>query len=192
MDHAHTAGTAVAGERASCPNGEANRPGPDVSSASRPDRPPANRDDVIRTQPGPRRRAPYRFLFDGVSVCPSPSDAHHRATATTHTRGAAAASDGPMLSTPAEAAQRLQIRESWLRKQAAARQVPCTFLGEHLRLSTADLAAIIAAAARAPVGRKPRRRPLSGVRDDLPAAPPRSVHAHRDDHQPEGSSPWPG
>ena len=93
---------------------------------------------------------------------------------------------------PCGGAQRLQTRESWLRKQAAARQVPCTFLGEHLRFSTADLAAIIAAAARAPVGRKPRRRPVSGVRDDLPAAPPRSVHAHRDDHQPEGSSPWPG
>jgi excisionase family DNA binding protein len=108
-------------------------------------------------------------------------------------RGTTAASDNPMLYTPTEAAQRLQVRESWLRKQAAARQVPCTFLGKHLRFSTADLATIIAAAARAPVGRKPRRRPAPGIRgDDLPAPPQRSVHAHRDDHQPDGSSPWPG
>ncbi len=105
--------------------------------------------------------------------------------------GTAAASDSPMLYTPAEAAQRLRVRESWLRKQAAARQVPCTFLGKHLRFSTADLAAIIAAA-RAPVGRKPRRAAPDARGDDLPAPPPRSVHAHRDDHQPDGSNPWHG
>ncbi|MGD9527828.1 hypothetical protein [Pseudonocardia sp.] len=54
----------------------------------------------------------------------------------------------PQLYTPAEAAGLLTVRESWLRRKAAARAVPCTFLGKHLRFSAADLAAIAAAAAR--------------------------------------------
>src|SRR5437899_11853362 len=66
---------------------------------------------------------------------------------------------GPLLDTPAEAAQLLKVRESWLRKKAAARQVPCTFLGKHLRFSPTDLATIIAGAAQPPVG---RRRPARG------------------------------
>ncbi|GAA1815511.1 hypothetical protein GCM10009682_40530 [Luedemannella flava] len=68
-------------------------------------------------------------------------------------------STGPLLYTPAQAAQRLQVRESWLRKKAAAREVPCTFLGKHLRFSADDLAAIVDASARAAVGRKGRRKP---------------------------------
>ena len=96
-----------------------------------------------------------------------------------------------LLYTPAEAAQRLRVRESWLRKKAAARQVPCTFLGKHLRFSPADLAAIVAASAQAPVGRRGRRKPTSTVRDrDLPPGPRRSVHPpDRDDHVRDGSSP---
>ena len=50
--------------------------------------------------------------------------------------------------TPAEAAGLLGVRESWLRRKAAARVVPCTFLGKHLRFSRADLEAIVAAGAR--------------------------------------------
>jgi len=38
---------------------------------------------------------------------------------------------------------------------SAARQMPCTFLGKHLRFSPTDLAAIIAAAARPPAGGAP-------------------------------------
>jgi hypothetical protein len=53
------------------------------------------------------------------------------------------------LFTPAQAAQLLQVRESWLRRRAARRLVPCTFLGKHLRFSRANLAQIIADAARA-------------------------------------------
>ena len=64
---------------------------------------------------------------------------------------------GPLLYTPAENAARLQVRESWLRRKAAAQQVPCTFLGKHLRFSPTDLTAIITAAARPAVGRT--RRP---------------------------------
>jgi excisionase family DNA binding protein len=51
----------------------------------------------------------------------------------------------PMLYTPEQAASLLQVRPSWLRKKATAREVPCTFVGKHLRFSQADLAAIIAA-----------------------------------------------
>ncbi|HEX3782635.1 MAG TPA: helix-turn-helix domain-containing protein [Pseudonocardiaceae bacterium] len=50
--------------------------------------------------------------------------------------------------TPAQAAEVLQVPESWLRRQAARRLVPCTFLGKHLRFSRADLNQIIADAAR--------------------------------------------
>ena len=99
------------------------------------------------------------------------------------------AAEGPLLYTPAEAAERLKVRESWLRKKAAARQVPCTFLGKHLRFSPNDLAAILAAAAQPPVGRARRRRAPT-VRDrDLPTGPDRSVHPPDiDDHIPDGSS----
>ncbi len=56
-----------------------------------------------------------------------------------------AGSAGPVLYTPEQAAELLQVRVSWLRKKATARAVPCTFVGKHLRFSAADLAAIVAA-----------------------------------------------
>ena len=49
-----------------------------------------------------------------------------------------------LLYTPAEAAALLRVRESWLRRKVAARLIPSTFLGRHLRFSAADLAAIVA------------------------------------------------
>jgi len=52
------------------------------------------------------------------------------------------------LYTPARAAELLAVRESWLRRRAGRRQVPCTFLGKHLRFSAADLRAITAQGAR--------------------------------------------
>jgi excisionase family DNA binding protein len=52
-----------------------------------------------------------------------------------------------MLFTPAQAAHRLQVRESWLRRRAAQRRIPCTFLGKHLRFSPANLNQIITDAA---------------------------------------------
>jgi excisionase family DNA binding protein len=94
-----------------------------------------------------------------------------------------------------EAAARLRVRPSWLRRKAAARLIPCTFLGKHLRFSPADLAGIIAAHQQPPVGRKPRKRATStprGTRDDLATGRPASVHRHDDDHTSNGSSPWPG
>ena len=81
---------------------------------------------------------------------------------------AAATATGPLLYTPAEAAELLKVRESWLRRRATARAVPCTFLGKHLRFSPADLVAIARAGAtptgppprpgRSPLRRRPARR----------------------------------
>jgi hypothetical protein len=87
------------------------------------------------------------------------------------------------------------VPESWLRRKAAARQIPCTFLGKHLRFSTADLAAIVAQNGQAPTGRRPRRRPAPTNRDrDLPPPPRRSVDPpDRHDHnRDDGSNPWHG
>ena len=63
------------------------------------------------------------------------------------------------LHTPAEAAEILRIRESWLRAKTAARAIPCTFIGKHLRFSHGDIAQIMAEGARQPVtrGRGTRR-----------------------------------
>src|SRR5215475_11631360 len=81
----------------------------------------------------------------------------------------------PVLYTPAEAAELLKVRESWLRKKAAARQVPCTFLGKHLRFSPTDLASIVAGAAQPPVGRRRRGRGSTPRDPDLIEPPERSV-----------------
>lgn len=64
------------------------------------------------------------------------------------------------LYTPAEAAELLTVRESWLRRQAGQRRIPCTMIGRHLRFSPRDVDAIIAAGARPakPTRRRPRTR----------------------------------
>jgi hypothetical protein len=64
------------------------------------------------------------------------------------------------LHTEAEAAGILKVRESWLKTKAAARLIPCTFVGKHLRFSDDDIAEIMKAGARQPVTtheRRPRR-----------------------------------
>jgi hypothetical protein len=74
------------------------------------------------------------------------------------------ADDAPRLHKPAAAAELLgDIPESWLRKKAAARAIPCTFLGKHLRFSDADLAQIIRDGAKEPATTRRARRP-SGLR----------------------------
>jgi hypothetical protein len=61
------------------------------------------------------------------------------------------------LHTAAEAAGILNVRESWLKTKAAARLIPCTFIGKHLRFSDDDTAEIMRAGARQPVtSRQPR------------------------------------
>ncbi|MHA4950613.1 helix-turn-helix domain-containing protein [Micromonospora sp. SD19] len=95
----------------------------------------------------------------------------------------------PRLYTPAEAAARLCVPESWLRRRAGRRQIPCTFLGKHLRFSAADLAAIIAAAAQAPTGRRTtRRRQPTG---DLPHPDSHASITTPDTNRTE-TTPWPG
>jgi excisionase family DNA binding protein len=51
--------------------------------------------------------------------------------------------DLPQLHTPGEAAEILTVKESWLRRKAGQRIIPCTFVGRHLRFSTADLRQIV-------------------------------------------------
>lgn len=55
------------------------------------------------------------------------------------------------LHTAAEAATILKVRESWLKTKAAARAIPCTFIGKHLRFSDDDIAEIMNAGARRPL-----------------------------------------
>ena len=54
------------------------------------------------------------------------------------------------LFTPAAAASVLSVKESWLRRKAGSRAIPCTFLGRHLRFSAADLRAITTQGAQTP------------------------------------------
>lgn len=61
-----------------------------------------------------------------------------------------AAVDAALLYTPAQAARLLSVPESWLRKRAGQRLIPCTLLGKHLRFSRRDLTAIADAGARPP------------------------------------------
>jgi helix-turn-helix protein len=48
----------------------------------------------------------------------------------------------PLLYTAEQAAVLLQVRPSWLRRKAAARAVPCRFVGKHLRFSRSDIETI--------------------------------------------------
>ncbi|WP_208024586.1 helix-turn-helix domain-containing protein [Amycolatopsis pithecellobii] len=59
-----------------------------------------------------------------------------------------AATGSPLLYTPAEAAEKLATTESWLRRKAGLRLIPCTFIGKRLRFSDADLQAIVASGSR--------------------------------------------
>ena len=61
------------------------------------------------------------------------------------------------LYTAAEAAGILKVRESWLKTKAAARLIPCTFIGKHLRFSDDDISEIMKAGARQPVTARERR-----------------------------------
>ncbi|RSM45971.1 DNA-binding protein [Amycolatopsis balhimycina DSM 5908] len=61
-----------------------------------------------------------------------------------------AGTTGQLLYTPAAAAERLTIGESWLRRKAGQRLIPCTFVGKYLRFTDEDLRAIVAAGSRGP------------------------------------------
>lgn len=55
---------------------------------------------------------------------------------------------GVLLYTPAQAAELLQVPESWLRRQAGQRAVPCRMVGKHLRFARSDLEALVLSMAR--------------------------------------------
>ncbi|GHG50390.1 MULTISPECIES: helix-turn-helix domain-containing protein [Amycolatopsis] len=78
-----------------------------------------------------------------------------------HSQPAGSAADGGhrLLYTPAAAAERLTVSESWLRRKAGQRLIPCTFVGKHLRFTEDDLRAIVAAGHRGPSNRDQTSRP---------------------------------
>lgn len=63
----------------------------------------------------------------------------------------------PLLYTPAEAAELLKLKESWLRRAVQDKSIPHTKVGKHLRFSVADLAEIVTTS-RQPVEVVPARR----------------------------------
>jgi excisionase family DNA binding protein len=123
-----------------------------------------------------------------------PVPRHTGQNSTPATTGIELPEPGPLLYTPEEAADLLRVRASWLRKKAAARAVPCTFLGKHLRFSPADLTAIVTTSARPATGRRTRRRTPPTPDRDLIDRPDPSVHAPvpNDHDQRDGSTQWPG
>jgi excisionase family DNA binding protein len=70
-----------------------------------------------------------------------------------------------LLHTPAEAAALLAVRESWLRRKAGRREIPCTFLGRHLRFSPGDLTSIAQAGVRPTRSTRPPTRRTKSFRD---------------------------
>lgn len=93
---------------------------------------------------------------------PSPTD-HHNDPAANHcpdTVHEPAQCHELQLYTPSAAAEILAVKESWLRRKAGTRSIPCTFLGRHLRFSRQDLHAIAHQGAQ-PIARhrgRPRAR----------------------------------
>jgi excisionase family DNA binding protein len=104
----------------------------------------------------------------------------------------AAATDGPSpaaeddvtLYTPAQAARLLAVKESWLRRKAGQRAIPCTFLGKHLRFSLHDLRFITAHGVQSMPSTRTSRRYTTARSSNtrksfdkpLPSAPQGSVH----------------
>ncbi|GAA3688739.1 hypothetical protein GCM10022267_89370 [Lentzea roselyniae] len=56
-----------------------------------------------------------------------------------------------ILFTAEQAASLLQVRPSWLRRRAAARVIPCRYVGKHLRFARQDIDEIAAASRRRPM-----------------------------------------
>jgi hypothetical protein len=82
------------------------------------------------------RRGITRPLPAQPASVPATSAADEPSTARTGTPSE------PLLYTAEQAAVLLQVRPSWLRRKAAARAVPCRFMGKHLRFSRADIETI--------------------------------------------------
>lgn len=113
--------------------------------------------------PASTHHMPGRGAQPGVAASSRASSVKHNTTKNDDEVGAESAVDGdgaagPRLYTPAEAAKLLTVRESWLRRQAGQRRIPCTMIGRHLRFSRRDVDAIIAAGARPPKAARGRPR----------------------------------
>ncbi len=80
----------------------------------------------------------------GITRPPRSGTSDELASAPVLSAGAAgdSRSAAPLLYTAEQAASLLQVRPSWLRRKAAARAVPCRFVGKHLRFSRTDIEAI--------------------------------------------------
>lgn len=109
-----------------------------------PDDPPARKPLTKRATPSQPRSHP-----------PDPADAPvERMRAAESARPGSGARNDPvahqLLYTTAQAAARLQVPASWLRKKSAAGLIPRTRLGRHIRFSEEDLASIIRDGARPP------------------------------------------
>ncbi|MBK0870235.1 helix-turn-helix domain-containing protein [Saccharopolyspora sp. HNM0986] len=87
-----------------------------------------------------------------------PADSHRDKSTPTESENGSATATSAQLYTPKQAAEMLTVKESWLRRKAGTRSIPCTFLGKHLRFSERDLHAIIAHGARTPAARRGRPR----------------------------------
>lgn len=62
-----------------------------------------------------------------------------------------------LLFTSARAAELLAVRESWLRRKAGRREIPCTFVGKYFRFSADDLRAIVTGRSHPARGSRPAR-----------------------------------
>jgi len=82
---------------------------------------------------------------------------------------------GPVLFTPSQAAALIKVPESWLRRRAAHRQIPCTMLGKHLRFSTANLEQIITGATRPARSAEPATESRAERSPDRPRTVPPAI-----------------
>jgi excisionase family DNA binding protein len=80
-----------------------------------------------RSAPRTARRA-HRELPGRAGSAPADEQREDTSAA-----GAPATEDDIVLYTPAQAAALLAVKESWLRRKAGQRAIPCTFVGKHLR-----------------------------------------------------------
>lgn len=137
-------------------------------------------DSTIGPAPGPITPAP------GSCASPLPGAQGHpggngAADGVGPSTGQPAGDPAPVLFTPAQAAELLQVRESWLRRRAARRLVPCTLLGKHLRFSRANLHQIVAEGAR-PAATARRSASDPGAAPRRRGRPP--ARARSDSHRP--------
>ena len=114
----------------------AQHPQPDPSASTSPDQTTIDSGGLAgRGVVRQSRRGITRPSHRGSSAELASSPVHSSSTADTM-------SAEPLLFTAEQAASLLQVRPSWLRRKAAARAVPCRFVGKHLRFSRSDIETI--------------------------------------------------